>query len=32
MIRVIADIAIEMGIDSTALYFGLLSVATLGGN
>ena len=32
MIPVIADIAIEMGIGSTVLYFGLLSVATLGGN
>ena len=32
MIPVIAGIAIEMGIDSTALYFGLLSGATLGGN
>ena len=27
-----AGIAVEMGIDSTALYFGLLSGATLGGN
>ena len=32
MIPVIADIAMESGMDSTALYFGLLSVATLGGN
>ena len=32
MIPVIAGIAAEMGIDSTALYFGLLSGATLGGN
>jgi len=32
MIPVIAGIALEMGIDSTALYFGLLSGATLGGN
>ena len=32
MIPVIAGIATEMGIDSTALYFGLLSGATLGGN
>ena len=32
MIPVIAGIAMEMGIDSTALYFGLLSGATLGGN
>ena len=32
MIPVIAGIASEMGIDSTALYFGLLSGATLGGN
>ena len=32
MIPVIAGIAVEMGIDSTALYFGLLSGATLGGN
>ena len=32
MIPVIAGIAAEMGIDSTALYFGLLSCATLGGN
>ena len=32
MIPVIAGIAHEMGIDSTALYFGLLSGATLGGN
>ena len=32
MIPIIAGIAIEMGIDSTALYFGLLSGATLGGN
>ena len=32
MIPVIAGIAREMGIDSTALYFGLLSGATLGGN
>ncbi|MBP3305361.1 MAG: TRAP transporter large permease subunit [Oscillospiraceae bacterium] len=32
MIPVIASIAAEMGIDSTALYFGLLSGATLGGN
>ena len=32
MIPVIAGIAGEMGIDSTALYFGLLSGATLGGN
>ena len=31
MIPVIAGIAAEMGIDSTALYFGLLSGATLGG-
>ena len=32
MIPVIAGIAVEMGIDPTALYFGLLSGATLGGN
>ena len=32
MIPVIAGIAHEMGIDPTALYFGLLSGATLGGN
>jgi len=32
MIPVIAGVAMEMGIDSTALYFGLLSGATLGGN
>ena len=32
MIPVIAGIAAEMGIASTALYFGLLSGATLGGN
>ena len=32
MIPVIAGIATKMGIDSTALYFGLLSGATLGGN
>lgn len=32
MIPVIAGIAAEMGVDSTALYFGLLSGATLGGN
>ena len=32
MIPVIAGIAVEMGIDSTVLYFGLLSGATLGGN
>ena len=32
MIPVIAGIAVEMGIDSTPLYFGLLSGATLGGN
>ena len=32
MIPVIAGIAMEMGIDSTVLYFGLLSGATLGGN
>ena len=32
MIPVIAGIAMERGIDSTALYFGLLSGATLGGN
>ena len=32
MIPVIAGIAAEMGSDSTALYFGLLSGATLGGN
>ena len=32
MIPIIAGIAHEMGIDSTALYFGLLSGATLGGN
>ena len=32
MIPVIAGIAAEMAIDSTALYFGLLSGATLGGN
>ena len=32
MIPVIAGIAAEMGIDTTALYFGLLSGATLGGN
>ena len=32
MIPVIAGIAHEMGMDPTALYFGLLSGATLGGN
>lgn len=32
MIPVIAGIASEMGVDATALYFGLLSGATLGGN
>ena len=32
MIPVIAGIAAEMGMDPTALYFGLLSGATLGGN
>ena len=32
MIPVIAGIAVEMGIDPTVLYFGLLSGATLGGN
>lgn len=32
MIPVIAGIADEIGVDSTALYFGLLSGATLGGN
>ena len=32
MIPVIAGIAAQMGLDSTALYFGLLSGATLGGN
>lgn len=32
MIPVIAGIAAQMGVDSTALYFGLLSGATLGGN
>lgn len=32
MIPVIASIAAEMGCDPTALYFGLLSGATLGGN
>ena len=32
MIPVIAGIAAEMGVDATALYFGLLSGATLGGN
>lgn len=32
MIPVIAGIASAMGIDPTALYFGLLSGATLGGN
>ena len=32
MIPVIAGIASEMGVDPTALYFGLLSGATLGGN
>ena len=32
MIPVIASIAIEMNCDPTALYFGLLSGATLGGN
>ena len=32
MIPVIAGIAMEMGIDPTPLYFGLLSGATLGGN
>ena len=32
MIPVIAGIAAEMGMDATALYFGLLSGATLGGN
>ncbi|MBQ3542277.1 MAG: arsenic transporter [Oscillospiraceae bacterium] len=32
MIPVIAGIAAQMGMDATALYFGLLSGATLGGN
>ena len=32
MIPVIAGIAAQMGIEPTALYFGLLSGATLGGN
>ena len=32
MIPVIAGIAAEMGVDPTAMYFGLLSGATLGGN
>lgn len=32
MIPVIAGIAAQMGVDSSALYFGLLSGATLGGN
>ncbi len=32
MIPVIASLATEMGCDPTALYFGLLSGATLGGN
>ena len=32
MIPVIAGIAAEMGMDATALFFGLLSGATLGGN
>ena len=32
MIPVIAGIAAQMGVNSTALYFGLLSGATLGGN
>ena len=32
MIPVIAGIAAQMGVDPTALYFGLLSGATLGGN
>ena len=32
MIPVIASISVEMGCDPTALYFGLLSGATLGGN
>ena len=32
MIPVIASIAVEMNCDPTALYFGLLSGATLGGN
>lgn len=32
MIPVIAGISLEMGIDPTPLYFGLLSGATLGGN
>ncbi len=32
MIPVIAGLAVELGIDPTALYFGLLSGATLGGN
>ena len=32
MIPVIAGIAAEMGVDATALYFGLLSGETLGGN
>lgn len=32
MIPVVAGIAAEMGVDPTALYFGLLSGATLGGN
>ncbi len=32
MIPVIEGLAVELGIDPTALYFGLLSGATLGGN
>ena len=32
MIPVIAGIAVQMGVDPTAFYFGLLSGATLGGN
>ncbi len=32
MIPVIAGLATELGVDPTALYFGLLSGATLGGN
>ncbi len=32
MIPVLAGLAVQLGIDPTALYFGLLSGATLGGN
>ena len=32
MIPVIAGMAVQLGVDPTPLYFGLLSGATLGGN